>query len=83
MVEAVSSRKYNIEKGITRGHVPLSGKKKKIYNSLWTQKFGKRIITSDNDLRNVIAYIRNNRQKHELPENRELEKLINEITCSV
>jgi len=58
-----------------------SGKIK--YNSLWTQKFGKRKITDDNDLLNVINYIRTNRQKHELPENKKLEKIINEMTCSV
>ena len=57
--------------------------KKKKYNSLWTQKFGKRKITGDNDLQNVINYIRTNRQKHELPENKKLEKIIGEMTCSV
>jgi len=80
----------------TRGHVPLSGsdseagsdsstntKNEKKYNSLWTQKFGKRKITGDKDLQNVINYIRTNRQKHELPENIKLEKIIGEMSCSV
>ncbi len=35
---------------------------------LWTQKFGKNEILSDRQLNNTIEYIRNNRQKHELPE---------------
>ncbi len=35
---------------------------------LWTQKFGKKEITSDEQLENTIAYIRNNRVKHGLPE---------------
>ncbi|MCD4771866.1 MAG: Eco57I restriction-modification methylase domain-containing protein, partial [Bacteroidales bacterium] len=56
---------------------------KKKYNSLWTQKFGRRKITNNNDLRNVINYIRTNRQKHELPENKKLEKIISEMCCSV
>ena len=58
-------------------------KEKKKYNSLWTQKFGKRKITDDNDLQNVINYIRTNRQKHELLENKKLEKIINKMTCSI
>ncbi len=65
----------------TRGHVPLSKKKKK-YNSLWTQKFGKRKITDNMDLRNVINYIATNRQKHELPENKELQTIIKNMTCT-
>jgi type I restriction-modification system DNA methylase subunit len=60
-----------------------SKEKKKRYNPLWTQKFGRRKITGENDLKNVIYYIRTNRQKHELPENKKLEKIIGEMTCSV
>jgi len=56
---------------------------KKKYNSLWTQKFGKRKIVGDTDLNNVINYIHTNRQKHELPINTELEKIIHEMTCSI
>ena len=91
-IKGVSARKYNIEKGITlagstrtRGHAPLSGnkKKKKKYNSLWTQKFGKRKISDDKDLRNVINYIRTNRQKHKLSKNIILERLIDEMCSSV
>ncbi len=50
---------------------------------LWARKSGTREITINNDLHNVISYIRNNRQKHELPENNKLEKIISEMTCSV
>jgi REP element-mobilizing transposase RayT len=102
-IKAVSSRKRNIERGITvvdtnapdsngsegvtatRGHVPLSraGKGlsssetgKKGYNSLWTQKYGNSPIDSEEYLLNAIEYIRNNRKKHELPENKKLEKII-------
>jgi len=60
-----------------------SKEKKKKYNPLWTQKFGKRKINGENDLQNVINYIRTNRQKHELPENKKLEKIIGAMSCSV
>ncbi|MBV5312348.1 MAG: Eco57I restriction-modification methylase domain-containing protein, partial [Prolixibacteraceae bacterium] len=35
---------------------------------LWTQKFGRNLIRSDEQLWNTIAYIRNNRAKHGLPD---------------
>ncbi|MCK4920863.1 MAG: transposase [Bacteroidales bacterium] len=57
-------------------------KKKKKYNSLWTQKFGRRKITDENDLRNVIAYIKNNRKKHKLPANERIRSLAEEM-CRV
>lgn len=49
---------------------------------LWTQKFGKSEIDNDEYLNNAIAYIRNNRIKHELPENKVLEKLKSEFLCT-
>ncbi len=61
--------------------LPVTGKKK--YNSLWTQKFGDRKINGEKDLQNVINYIRTNRQKHKLPENKKLDKIIGEMCCSV
>ena len=80
--------------GAVSPDIPMSGEKdpaknseektgKKKYNSLWTQKFGKRKINGKNDLQNVINYIHTNRQKHELPENKKLEKIIGEMCCSV
>jgi hypothetical protein len=50
----------------TRGHVPLTNTEEK-YNSLWTQKFGCKDITSDEQLWNTEDYIKHNRIKHELP----------------
>ncbi len=47
--------------------------------SLWTQKFGKSEIKNENYLNNAIEYIRNNRIKHELPENKEIEKIKKEF----
>jgi type I restriction-modification system DNA methylase subunit len=46
---------------------------------VWTQKFGKSEIKDDEYLANAIAYIRNNRIKHELPEIKEIEKLKKEF----
>ncbi|MCF6366633.1 MAG: hypothetical protein L3J35_10575, partial [Bacteroidales bacterium] len=74
----------------TRGHVPLSEKEtnskaeknKKKYNSLWVQKFGKKKITDKEQYRNTLNYIVNNRIKHELPENKELQNMAKEISCT-
>ena len=49
---------------------------------LWTQTSGKKEVLSEQQLSNTINYIHTNRQKHELPKNKELEKIINEMTCS-
>lgn len=61
---------------ITREPAPLSevnetienGKKRgEKQNSLWTQKFGSSEINTAEYLHNTIAYIKRNREKHELP----------------
>ena len=52
------------------------------HNPFWTQKFGKVEITSEKQLHNTIEYIQNNREKHELEANEELELLIQRIVCS-
>lgn len=54
----------------------------KTQHHLWTQKFSKTEIRSNDQLDNTIAYILNNREKHKLPENKQLQKIINEITCT-
>ena len=88
------SRETTTTTTTTRGHghlsaereevvVPLSEKReKKKYNSLWTKKFGKRKITGNRDLRNVLNYIHTNRKKHNLPENKELQTIIEQMTCT-
>ena len=91
-LKAVSARKCNIERGTTRGQVPadttrgqvplsLSEKKKK-YTPLWTQKFGRREINDENDLKNVIEYIKNNRKKHGLLTNKKTRSLAEQMFCS-
>lgn len=63
-------------------HAPLSKNKKERGDTqahLWTQKFGKKEITNKKQLYNTIKYIRNNRQKHGLPENKELSEVIKKM----
>ena len=57
-------------------------KRGKTQLQVWTQKFGKSEIKDDEYLANAIAYIRNNRNKHELPEIKEIEKLKKEFLCT-
>jgi type I restriction-modification system DNA methylase subunit len=83
----------------TRGHAPLSAavppatgeadnqpvKKNRgeTQTQLWTQKFGCTEIKTEEQLQNTFHYIENNRKKHELPENQELNQLIEKITCTI
>jgi len=78
----LSYSESDIESDIAMGNSTSTDKEKKKYNSLWTQKFGRREITNKNDLKNVIEYIKNNRKKHKLPENREIRSLAKEMCCS-
>ncbi len=68
------------ENKITRGHAPLPTRGE-TQSPLWTQKFGKKLITDNEQYTNTINYIRNNRKKHELPENKNIEKIINSFLC--
>ena len=49
---------------------------------LWAQKYCLTLIESKNQLNNTRSYIRNNRQKHELPENKQLETAIEKLVNS-
>ncbi len=49
---------------------------------LWAEKFDGKEITSNEQLENTIAYILNNRKKHQLPENEKLLSFIQKMTCS-
>ncbi|MCF8233406.1 MAG: N-6 DNA methylase [Bacteroidales bacterium] len=49
---------------------------------LWAEKFGAREITGNEQFDNTFAYIKNNRKKHKLPENKALQNIIAEMTCS-
>ncbi len=97
-IKSVSARKCNIEMGRTiprtreqalsssaestdtaGEHAPRRGKTQA---HLWTQKFGHKKVTSDKQLENTIDYIKNNRNKHQLPENKEIQSVISEMLCT-
>jgi type I restriction-modification system DNA methylase subunit/REP element-mobilizing transposase RayT len=50
---------------------------------LWTQKFGCKAIVDQNQLQNTIAYVKNNREKHNLPphSNKGFKPLVESIAC--
>ncbi len=77
-IKGKSSRQYHSNKGIN----PLVRLKSETTVPLWTQKFGNSRIKNEEYLRNAINYIRNNRKKHGLPENKKLIKIINEMICT-
>ncbi|MBL0309036.1 MAG: transposase [Bacteroidetes bacterium] len=51
----------------TRQHAALSEPDKEPHVSLWTQKFGCKPVTTNEQLANTIEYIEYNREKHQLP----------------
>jgi len=65
-------------------HTPLPLQRGSKQNSLCTQKFGCKIIDNETQLHNTINYIKNNREKHELPPNKEMNSLVqsNVLNCS-
>ncbi|MBI9038282.1 MAG: transposase [Bacteroidales bacterium] len=63
-------------------NTPVTRKRGKTQHHLWTQKFGQKEITSNEQLENTINYIKNNRRKHQLSENKELETIIDKLGCS-
>ncbi|MBW6537339.1 MAG: Eco57I restriction-modification methylase domain-containing protein, partial [Mariniphaga sp.] len=64
----------------TAEHAPLHRGNTQFH--LWAKKFGPKEITSNEQLENTIAYILNNRKKHQLPENEKLQSFIQKMTCS-
>ncbi|HAH50721.1 MAG TPA: hypothetical protein DCL80_05390 [Balneola sp.] len=49
---------------------------------LWAQKFNRKPIEDEDGLANVFEYIQHNREKHNLPLNKELQLLVSEVCCS-
>lgn len=86
-IKAVTSRKYNIARGITvstKRQLSLPEKEvKKKHNSLWTQKFGCKEVKDEPQLWNTIDYIENNREKHGLsPLSETCINIIKSFCCS-
>jgi REP element-mobilizing transposase RayT len=65
-LKIITSKKYKEKKGI----------------GLWAQKFNRKPIDTEEGLVNVVNYIQNNRIKHELPENKELQIEIQKMLTS-
>ena len=89
-IKSITGRAYNIHHGITipgaataatRGHVPRGHDP--LLHSLWTQKFGKKEITTEDQLQNTINYIEHNRVKHDLPYSKPLQSLMQNICCPI
>ena len=55
----------------------------KIPTTLWAQKFNRKIVDKDERLTNAINYINNNRLKHDLPENIEVEQIASKIVIPI
>lgn len=67
----------------TMEQAPLSKEKKKS-TPFWTQKFGCKEVTSEEQLYNTISYIEKNRTKHELPEHEKQTKwYIENMVCDL
>lgn len=81
----IPNNEIRIEGTPTRGHAPLSenetAERGKTQTKLWTQKFGKSEIKSENYLNNTIEYILDNRIKHELPKSERIEKIKKDFLC--
>ena len=72
-----TSTGINLSTGINpRGRTVLKDKS----TPFWSQKYHCKPITSELYLKNTINYIENNKIKHGLPENKELEKIISRFT---
>ena len=85
-IKSMSARACNIAMGRT---VPKVGEgehanahRGKTQFHLWAEKFQGKEITSNEQLENTIAYIHNNRKKHQLPENTAVEKLATAMCCT-
>jgi REP element-mobilizing transposase RayT len=83
-LKAVSSRKYNIENrktipNLNRGACSPVPERGITQNHLWARKYNISDLENPDKLINAIEYIKNNRSKHDLNKNSNLEKIISEF----
>ena len=78
-IKGRTAREVNINKGLK----PLVKEKNEKSIPLWTQKFGCKEIVDENQLSNTLAYVKNNRIKHNLPahSNKGFKPLVESIAC--
>ena len=78
-IKGKTARACNLRKGIN----PLVKEEGERSVPLWTQKFGRKEMTSEEQLYNTIEYIQNNRIKHELPHNKGIHSLVKSMLCTI
>ena len=82
-IKSKTARAVNLHREVstsTREQAPLPIKQK--INSLWTQKFGCKEITTEEHLFTAIDYIKHNRSKHNLPQHsKEIKLLVENFVC--
>ena len=78
-IKGRTAREVNINKRLQ----PLVKEKNEKSIPLWTQKFGCKEIVDENQLLNTLAYVKNNRTKHNLPahSNKGFKPLVESIAC--
>ncbi len=74
-IKGKTARIYNSHKGINPK--VQNGEDKAAH--LWTQKYGCTVVTDDTQLNNTINYIQNNREKHAVPYNKEINLLAQQL----
>ncbi len=72
LLKGKSAQRYKEYCGFTRGGNPFH---------LWTQKYGRENITSDEHYYNAVHYVVNNREKHGLPDNEGLRMVIRQLVA--
>jgi len=78
-IKGRTARACNLNKGIN----PLVKEDGERSVPLWTQKFGTKEIIDEEQLYNTIEYIQNNRIKHELPQNKGIHPLVEQLCCTI
>ena len=83
-IKSITAKNRNLAKGYTVAGITTDSDNARgaTQHSLWTQKFGKTIVESQEYYLNAMEYIRNNRTKHGLPANPEIETLKKEFICT-
>ena len=78
-IKGRTAREVNINKRLQ----PLVKEKNEKSIPLWTQKFGCKEIVDENQLSNTLAYVKDNRTKHNLPahSNKGFKPLVESIAC--
>jgi len=95
-IKSISARMLNIYLGRTKVNgkdiksngnkgacslVPVQKNRGKTQNHLWAHKYNQSLISSDDKLIRAVNYVQQNRLKHDLPSNKKLNSIIEQMTC--